>query len=188
MNKRIILSALITAIMLCITACDLLDSGTDNGGSTNNDPPVDYTLAEGSYFRMIYPNGGEKINYGDTITIKFVVDINKAKEVIVALNNGGPGEGCTYADDTEWFIWPHDSSGTGVKSMRMVDPDKGIVYGELKVKAVDGYIDGGGCNVVYEGDNLKFQVFDPYGDEKGCSACQAGDFSDASFSIINKTK
>jgi hypothetical protein len=172
-----------------IIAGAMLFAGCQEGNPTEQKP--DYSLEEGTYIRLLYPNGGEQIAYGSTITVEWLMDINTVPSAMVAVLDGSAESsrinGCEYSNEAEWFHWPADTASSGVKRMRVVDDSRGIVHCALEL-AVEDTVPAYDCAVTYEGANMKFRVFDPYGGERGCPECFAGDKSDAPFAITGKNQ
>jgi len=187
-----IIYSLCMALLLLSCSVLFLNCEGDAGNLTGSDteqPVVDYSLAPGVPFRIISPNGGEQITYGSTITVEWVMNVNLASEAVIVIDDGSSAwGGCSYngSSSEEWFVYPRDLGVNGVKKMSIIDENLGVVYGSLDILVKDTLLLDAGCNATFEGTNMRVQVYDPYGDEKGCEECYTGDYSDMPFEINGK--
>jgi len=148
--------------------------------------PVDYSLEQGTYFRVISPNGGEKIAYGSTLKVEWVMDVKKTNEAVVAVSDGLEECGYNGSSSAEWFFWPRDEGTNGAKTMRMVDEKDSIVYCSYTMLVKDTVLIDAGCTATFAGEKMYVRVYDPYGDAAGCEECLEGDESDTFFSVTGK--
>lgn len=169
--------------LLFVSSCLLFLVHCRNGAGHED---VSYTLTEEEFVRVLSPNGGETLPYGDILTVTWLMRVDVMDQAVITISSG-LNEGCHYTPtEPAWFDWPWDSvHAMGIGTMNMVDEEESLVLCSAKIPVRDTTVEEAYCDgpITFSGDSMMIRIWDPYGDEAECDACIAGDGADGFFSI-----
>jgi len=141
------------------------------------------SLEAGECIRLLYPNGGESLVQGDTLTVLWLQYVYESVEAFVAVSKDGGLSECTVNEKSVQF--PDHKDAGGVKSFYVIGEKNRVALGVYKIKIEEQA--GSGCAVSFGGDKMRVHVWDEYATLKEMDEtayCEtASDRSNADFSI-----